>query len=135
MLHLCKTASIEGVMQVRGLRASEVSRAAGNALFSCISAEPINQALTVVDYRSGAIAVSSHHECAIIQVHQSRTDEMETTWRYNARTDVVLSHNLLTETRLRHTTHSTLPDRVPRVTVRCVSQSVGGRSLPASSLF
>ena len=36
VLHLCKTASIEGVMQVRGLRASEVSRAAGNALFSCI---------------------------------------------------------------------------------------------------
>ena len=44
VLHLCKTASIEGVMQVRGLRASEVSRAAGNALFSCISAEPINRA-------------------------------------------------------------------------------------------
>ena len=36
MLHLCKTASIEGVMQVRGLRASEVSRPAGNALFPCI---------------------------------------------------------------------------------------------------
>ena len=44
VLHLCKTASIEGVMQVRGFRASEVSRAAGNALFSCISAEPINRA-------------------------------------------------------------------------------------------
>ena len=59
MLHLCKTASIEGVMQVRGLRASEVSRAAGNALFSCISAEPINRAPRRMDYRSGAIAVSS----------------------------------------------------------------------------
>ena len=28
-VHLCKTASIEGVMQVRGLRASEVRRLAG----------------------------------------------------------------------------------------------------------
>ena len=79
MLHLCKTASIEGVMQVRGLRASEVSRAAGNALFSCISAEPINRAPQRSAITVPARLPCLHHECAIIQVHQSRTDEMETT--------------------------------------------------------